>query len=180
MLVGVGVADCDAPQSQRHRTFQDTAQPRKDCVHTRGKIARGDIGRANERAPRPMLLLTRAHTSDSRTFGPQFVELAPPWPVGLLNRPIDTATEFAARGPDRPTARPKRSTRRKRSLAAPACRSHALHANRCTAHDRRGHWRSRRLTAGSATETLSGKIPLRCDPDAAMFRERTSGSKAPF
>jgi hypothetical protein len=31
-----------------------------------------------------------------------------------------------------------------------------------------------RLTAGSATETLSGKIPLRCDPDAAMFRERTS------
>ena len=29
----------------------------------------------------------------------------------------------------------------------------------------------RRLAAGSATETLSGKIPLRCDPDAAMFRE---------
>src|SRR5882672_8769174 len=63
------------------------------------------------------------------------------WPVGLLDRPIDTATEFAARGPDRSTAGPKRSTRRKRSLAAPACRSHALHANRCTAHDRRGHWR---------------------------------------
>lgn len=138
LLVGVGVADCDAPQSQRHRTFQETAQPRKDCVHARGKIARGDIGRANERAPRPMLPPTRAHASDSRTFGPQFVELPPPWPVGLLNRPIDTATEFAARGPDRPTARPKRSTRRKRSLAAPACRSHALHANRCTAHDRRG------------------------------------------
>ena len=45
MLVGVGVADCDAPQSQRHRAFQHTAQPRKDCVHARGKIARGDIGR---------------------------------------------------------------------------------------------------------------------------------------
>ena len=40
-------------------------------------------------APRPMLPLTRAHTSDSRTFGPQFFELAPPCPVGLLNRPID-------------------------------------------------------------------------------------------
>jgi hypothetical protein len=45
LLVGVGVADFDAPQSQRH-----TAQPHKDCVHARGKIARGDIGRANERA----------------------------------------------------------------------------------------------------------------------------------
>jgi hypothetical protein len=45
LLVGVGVADCDAPQSQRHRAFQDTAQPRKDCVHASGKIARGDIGR---------------------------------------------------------------------------------------------------------------------------------------
>ena len=75
-------------------------------------------------APRPMLPLTRVHTSDSRTFGPQFVELAPPWPVGLLNRPIDTSTEFAARGPDRSTARPKRSMRRKRSLAAPAAHTH--------------------------------------------------------
>jgi hypothetical protein len=45
LLVWVGVADCDAPQLQRH-----TAQLRKDCVHARGKIARGDIGRANERA----------------------------------------------------------------------------------------------------------------------------------
>jgi len=30
------------------------------------------------------------------------------------------------------------------------------------------------MTAGSATETLSEKIPFRRDPDAAMFRERTS------
>ena len=90
-------------------------------------------------APRPMLPLTRAHTSDSRTFGPQFVELAL-WPVSLLNRPIDTATEFAARGPDWSSARSKRSTRRKRSLAAPACRSHALHAKplHCCAAPHRG------------------------------------------
>jgi hypothetical protein len=32
----------------------------------------------------------------------------------------------------------------------------------------------RRLAAGSATETLSRKIPLSCDLDAAKFRERTS------
>jgi hypothetical protein len=122
-------------------------------------------------APRPMLPLTRAHTSDSRTFGPQFIELAPPWPVGLLNRPIDTATEFAARGPDRSTARPKRSTRRKRSLAhRPAAHAH------CTLTAALSTWplEVRRLTAGCAAETLSGKIPLRCDPDAAMFRDRTS------
>jgi hypothetical protein len=127
-------------------------------------------------APRPMLPLTRVHTSDLEPS--EFVELAPPWPVGLLNRPIDTSTEFAARGPDRSTARPKRSMRRKRSLAAPA--AHTLTATLPmtdvaiggTAADRRFRDRN----------TFGKDSVLGATPDAAMFREPTSamGQKAPF
>ena len=57
LLVVVGVADCDA----RNRNGTDTAQPRKDCVHARGKIARGDIGRANERALADASAHSRSH-----------------------------------------------------------------------------------------------------------------------
>ena len=69
-------------------------------------------------APGPMLPLTQVIPEPSHPNSSSFAWLAPPWPVGLLDRPIDTATEFAAGGPDRPTARPKRSTRRKKSPAA--------------------------------------------------------------
>jgi len=91
-------------------------------------------------APRPMLPLTRAHTSDSRTFGPQFFELAPPWPVGLLNRPIDILQPNLPHEVQIGQRRVRNGQRVGRDHSPhSACRSHALHANRCTAHDRRGH-----------------------------------------
>ena len=93
-------------------------------------------------APRPMLPLTRAHTSDSRTFGPQFFELAPPCPVGLLNRPIDILQPNLPHEVQIGQRRVRNGQRVGRDHSPhSACRSHALHANRCTTHDRRGHWR---------------------------------------
>ena len=66
--------------------------------------------------------------------------LAPPWPVGLLDRPIDTATDLpheVQTGQRR--VRNGQRVGRDHSPHRPAAHTHCT--NHCTAHDRRGHWR---------------------------------------